>query len=461
MTWGEGDGLEGQDWTNDYSDNMLIYGGPKEGKTTIATAKIREMMDDDKTAICYVINTDKGFTKPAKFNGLDNENYRDRIKYFYVNTIKRAIEVMDAVKEEVQERANPNDIVLFDLLSWSWDEAQKEFVNEISGGEVVGFLTKAMNDKKKFGAFEGLQWGYIKKAEDMVSNSLSRNPICRVIALARTKDIKMSYKLGNKKQDIWYDIGVPDTRKDIAHEFATIVKIEKFSHEGEIYRRFMIVGSRDFDPDYQWHAYDTPDNFWEQFNAILGGKEVEPFNESLEPPTVESGLSDEDKKELVGCIKENFANKGFTKDEVIDMCGEQFEDVVDEIIHQGVDNGVIFVYGEGVYSFTDPTKAEPEPEQPKENLTENISLATIMVEIDKLDDGQGVNADSLLKNLTQYYDVKDVEAGLEALIDKGNIYETKDGKIKNTDSVVYQSKKKEESVEEPEVEEPEKEDDGW
>jgi len=146
MTWGEGDGLEGQDWTNDYSDNMLIYGGPKEGKTTIATAKIREMMDDDKTAICYVINTDKGFTKPAKFNGLDNENYRDRIKYFYVNTIKRAIEVMDAVKEEVQERANPNDIVLFDLLSWSWDEAQKEFVNEISGGEVVGFLTKAMND---------------------------------------------------------------------------------------------------------------------------------------------------------------------------------------------------------------------------------------------------------------------------------------------------------------------------
>ena len=455
---GYGDsGIDGQDWTTDFSNNILIYGGPKEGKTTVAACRIREMMDEDPKSICYVINTDKGFTKPAFYVGLNDPKYKDRIKYFYVNTIKRAIDVMTAVKEEVQERGNPNDIVLFDLLSWSWDEAQKEFVNEISGGEVVGFLAKAMKDPSTFGTFEGLQWSYVKKAEDMVSNSLTRNPICRVIALSRVKDVKVGYKIGKKKEDLWYNIGVPDTRKDIVHEFATIIKIEKFSHDGEIYRRFMIVGDRDCDPDFQWHAYDTPTNFWEQVDAIRGGKPVEP-NNAPEPKDVEE-LTEDDKTELVTCIKESFSNSDFTIDDILEACGEDYAEAVHEIIDQGLKLGKVFDIGGGLYSFNAPKpKEKPKPREVKDEPAP-ISNSVVIGEISKLDTGTGANVEALVKKMCQYYDKEDIMTAINAMLDKGTIFEPSAGMVKNTHEPMYVERKKEEPVKE--VAPVEEDDDGW
>lgn len=254
MTWeDEKPKLNTFDWTKDYSNNYLLYGDSKIGKTFLATYKIKTILETDPNAVAYVINTDKGFAKPAMQNGLDK--FKDRINYIYVNDIKGAIKIIADVKHVVK----PNDVILFDLISWTWEEAQKFFIDELSGNDPANFIKKALLDTKKFGMFEGTTWSFVKKLEDMVSNYLSKNPICNVIAISSVKDVSAEYAMSKKKADIWSDIGKPAGRKDMMYEFANIIKIEKNDQNS---RKFMIVGSRDTDVEFKWEEYTTPEDFW-------------------------------------------------------------------------------------------------------------------------------------------------------------------------------------------------------
>lgn len=248
------------DWTKLRPQNILIYGESKTGKTFLAASKIKQMLEANDDAQAWVLNTDMGFVEPALEIGLDK--YKDRVHYHYLQNIRQANEVF----KEIGPKIKPYDVLLFDLVSWIWDESQKEFINELSSGEPVGFIQKAMKDPKKFGTFEGMQWGYIKKVDDMISSKLTRNPICQVIGITSIKDVSVEYALNKKEQDIWVNIGAPAGRKDIMYEFATIVRIKK---EDKGKRSFMVVGTRSGDLDYKWHTFDEPEDFWTKLQGSL------------------------------------------------------------------------------------------------------------------------------------------------------------------------------------------------
>lgn len=250
-----------EDWTTYKTQNWLIYGYSKSGKTFVAVQRIKDRLDKDENAQAYIVNTDMGFVDPAIEIGLDQ--HKQRVHYHYVRDIKEAAQVMN----EINEKATPHDIVLFDLVSWIWDEAQKEFIQDLSGGNVAGFIQRALKDPKKFGLFDGMTWGYVKKFDDTVSSKLTRNTVCEVIGIAGHKDVTLSYKINKKKEDLWYEIGMPAGRKDIMYEFSNIIRIDK---EESGVRRYMIVGSRKGDTDYQWRSYTSAKDFWEKVEDQLG-----------------------------------------------------------------------------------------------------------------------------------------------------------------------------------------------
>jgi len=415
------------DWEDDDSNNILIYGGPKVGKTTLASLMIKKQFDGDPKCLAFIINTDKGFTKPAKFVGLGDPKYKGRIKYFYVNTIQRAIDVMNEIRTTVEERQNPNDVVLFDLLSWSWDEAQKQFVNELSGGEVVGYIAKAMKDPKKFGQFEGMQWGYIKKAEDMVTNYLTRNPICKVIALARVKDPTISYKLAGKKVDIWCHVGIPDGRKDLMHEFNTVVRVDKYKDGEDIKRKFIVMASRDGDPDYKWYAFTTPDSFVKQIEKLEGGMKVK------EKPLKDDTPSDKEvTQEVVECIKETFGDEqSFTMEDIVDACGNP--DIVSTILEQAVKAGKIFCDDNGSYSFDEPKETKKEVSEDREYTEEEIKRAEAII-FEQYDHEKKVaDANVVIQTYVDENLAIDMDEGVylvDTLVEKGLLVEPTIGVLK-------------------------------
>jgi hypothetical protein len=265
MAWGDVVKNENKlDWTKMVSDNYLIYGESKSGKTFLAASKAKDILEKDATAKCYVVNTDMGFTETALQVGMDK--FKDRIEYYYIKNVNDGIKVMT----EISDKAKENDVLIFELVSWIWEESQKEFVNELSNGEVVGFIKRAMKDPKTFGTFAGLDWGYIKKVDDMISSKLTKNPTCKVIATTSVKDVSVDYQMNKKKDDIWLEIGAPAGRKDIMYEFANIIRIKKIDEkDAPAKRQFMVVGTRRKNLPYVWNDYTSAEDFWSKFEGLV------------------------------------------------------------------------------------------------------------------------------------------------------------------------------------------------
>lgn len=241
------------DWTKNINKNYLIYGESKTGKTFVATYKIKQMLGKNPEAKAYIFNTDNGFTQPALQNGLDK--FAERIVYFPITDLQDTIVLINELKGKVK----PHDIILFDLVSWVWDESQKEFINQMGGSDVVNFVKRSMQDDKKFGMFTGIQWQFIKKLDDMITSVLAKYIPCTVICLARVKNIEMEYTISKKKPDVWMEMGRPDGRKDMMYEFSNIIRLIKNEKDD---RQFMIMGTRDKDSNYQLIDFKTAEEFW-------------------------------------------------------------------------------------------------------------------------------------------------------------------------------------------------------
>ena len=342
--------------------NMIIYGPQKTGKTYVAAEKAKEVLESNPDSTVYVINTDKGWSKPALQLGLDK--YKDRIVYEYVNTIKKALKVMQRFKETIK----PHDLIIFDLFSWVWDEAQKEFINEVSKGNLTGFIANASGDNSKFGEFSGMQWQYIKRLDDHLSNPLAKNPICNVIAICRSKDVSTGYKIAGKNEDIWCKLGIPDARKDIAYEFANVIRIHKFER-GE--RKFMVVASRDFDAEWKWRVYDDGKDFWRQVDAMYGGEFDLDKPQDEEGPKDYTKLSVEDKKDIRTKVAEAFKdNGGFTVEDVKELGMDVTSSAIKQILEEGVDGGKLLLDGIK-YSFP---KAVKEDKKIEEDIEEDVQI---------------------------------------------------------------------------------------
>lgn len=253
------------DWTQFISDNYLIYADSKVGKTFVAVAKIKELLDTNEKTVAYILNTDMGFAEPALKYKLNDEKYKGRIVYHQLIDLKKAVTTITDISKKITK----DDIILFDLYGWAWEEAQNEFIMELGGPNPIGFIARASEDPAKFGVFTGIQWNYVKKVEDLITAKLTKNPICKIIALTTVKDVSMDYAIGKKKKDIWCELGKPGGKKNAMYDFATTIKLEKEETPSGHKRKFMIVATRQEDTKRVWTYYTTGEDFWAKVKNLL------------------------------------------------------------------------------------------------------------------------------------------------------------------------------------------------
>lgn len=250
-----------KNWESLTPKNILIYGESKVGKTYAALELIKSEMAKNPQIKLYVINTDMGFSEPAKQLGLIE--YKDRIQYYYTSEIREATNIISELKKKVK----PQDYVLFDLVSWIWNEAQQEFIRILGGDDTVSFITNAMKDPKKFGLFTGIQWQSIKKIDAQVTNFLTRNLSCNIIGITGVKGTEMEDIMNKKTQGIYSKVGRPDGRKDLAFEFSTIIRI--FRDNENYNRSFVVTGTRAINlKDFVPVKYDEPKEMWKKLEEM-------------------------------------------------------------------------------------------------------------------------------------------------------------------------------------------------
>lgn len=250
-----------ENWEELTPKNILIYGESKVGKTYAALGLIKREMAKNPKIKLYVINTDMGFTEPAKQLGM--AEYKDRIEYYYISDIRDATNIISELKKKVK----PHDYVLFDLVSWIWSEAQQEFIRILGGDDTVSFITNAMKDPKKFGLFTGIQWQTIKKIDSQITNFLTRNLVCNIIGITGVKDTETEDMMNKKTQGIYSKVGRPDGRKDLAFEFSTIIRI--FRDDESYNRSFIVTGTRSVNlKDFVSVKYDEPEEMWKKLEEM-------------------------------------------------------------------------------------------------------------------------------------------------------------------------------------------------
>lgn len=248
-------------WEELTPKNILIYGESKVGKTYAALGLIKKELQKNKESKLYIVNTDMGFAEPAKQLGL--QELKDRITYYYVTDIRDAISIVSELKHKVKR----HDIVLFDLVSWIWSEAQQEELRQVSGDDPVNFMSNAMKDPKKFGMFTGKQWQTVKAVDSQVTGFLTRNLKCTIIGITGVKDTEVEDAMSKSTQGIYSKVGKPEGRKDLSFEFATIIRI--FRHNETFQRSFIVTGTRSVNlTDFTPIAYNSPEEIWETIEKM-------------------------------------------------------------------------------------------------------------------------------------------------------------------------------------------------
>jgi len=244
---------------------LVIYGDSKVGKTYVGVGKVKQKLKLDETATAWIFNTDMGFIAPAKEMGLNESPYVERIKYFTFNGIDEVVKIISDITPMIK----PNDIIMFDLVSWIWEQSQVEYLHKVAGDNVSEHIQDSSKNKNKFGMFSGMEWSAVKMIDKTVTKFLTSNLRCSVIGITSLKDVSMEYAMNKKIKDIWCKEGKPAGRKDLMYEFSTIIKIDK---RGKGKRGFLVVGTRNGDTDgTNWIDFTTAKDFWDK----LEGKENE------------------------------------------------------------------------------------------------------------------------------------------------------------------------------------------
>jgi len=248
------------EWYMTEKETILLYGGAKCGKTWAYCSIIERYIQNPETKV-YIINTDKGVSKTLKqyFNE-DSAKITERIVYEFATSIQEVISFVDEIKKVVKG----NDLIIIDLISDFWEMAQNSFMEEASGGNVVGWIEKMSKDMKSFGLFDGMKWQYIKKLDGYVIDKLITKAPCDVIGISSQKDLDVE-KVMNKgkiKSAEYESAGAkPAGQPTLGHRFNTIVYIGK-TEKGEKHY-FQIMGDRGAVTNQGMISFDK--NFWEVF----------------------------------------------------------------------------------------------------------------------------------------------------------------------------------------------------
>jgi len=247
------------DWIDDPKETLLIYGNPKTGKTWSYMSIIEDKISGGSDI--YILNTDGGVAKTLlQYFGDKSKDIRSKLHYYFLKDMKDVFETIDIVKKVIKKK----DVLIFDLMSDSWNFAQNSFIEELAGESIIGFIQRASRDQSKFGVFSAMQWQYIKKLETYVISNLIISPPCSmVIGICSSKDVQIEKAMSKMKKH-QYDLAGqrPAGSPDLAYNFNTIVYIGLM--EGK--RFFMIMGDRGTSIPPQMVTYER--NFWNKFQEI-------------------------------------------------------------------------------------------------------------------------------------------------------------------------------------------------
>jgi len=241
-------------------ETILLYGGAKCGKTWAYCSIIEKYLENPEAKI-YIMNTDNGVSKTLKqYFGEKSSKITERILYVFIASINDAIKNVDEIKKVVKQE----DLIIIDLLSDFWEMAQNSFMEEASGGNVVGWIEKMSKDTKTFGLFDGMKWQYIKKLDGYIIDKLITKAPCDVIGICSQKDLEIEKVLSkNKMKSQEYESAgaKPSGQPTLANRFNTIIYIGKTDRGEKHY--FQIIGDRGALTNQGMISFEK--NFWETF----------------------------------------------------------------------------------------------------------------------------------------------------------------------------------------------------
>lgn len=262
-------------------EKILIYADTKVGKTHAVASLIEAKLKENHNTKIYAIVTDAGFWKTVlrywRLRNLKTDVLKTQVVY------KPILDISDVfpVLTEIRAHANPDDWVVVDVMSDFWDRAQDKFVESCSTGNALDFtdlIVQAANDPAKFGVLTGMQWGYCKRLDNVISYYFVISPPCNIVCTATQKELggvaeaiageeKVKKSVGFM-YDAFKQVGFrPEGQKRLPYKFDDICYLSK-DQRGQHY--FVLVGSRDVDTKFERKPYGV--SFWEVFNAYKKSK---------------------------------------------------------------------------------------------------------------------------------------------------------------------------------------------
>ena len=261
-------------------EKILIYADTKVGKTHAIASLIEAKLKENHNTKIYAIVTDAGFWKTVlrywRLRNLKTDVLKTQVVY------KPILDISDVfpVLTEIRAQANPDDWVVVDVMSDFWDRAQDKFVESCSTGNAMDFtdlIVQAANDPSKFGVLTGMQWGYCKRLDNVISYYFVISPPCNIVCTATQKELggmaeaiageeKVKKSLGFM-YDSFKEVGFrPEGQKRLPYKFDDIVFLGKSPKQ----HFFVVVGSRDIDTDFKKKPYGV--SFWEVFSDYKKSK---------------------------------------------------------------------------------------------------------------------------------------------------------------------------------------------
>jgi len=247
------------EWFAEEKETILIYGNAKTGKTWAYCSFIEQIIA--KGGKIFIINTDNGVSKTLKqYFGDKSPTITQAITYYFISDLADIFEVV----REIKEKAQPKDLIIIDLISDFWEMAQNKFMEECSGGNIIGFIERMSKDIKTFGMFDSSKWNYIKKLDGYIIESLITRAPCNIIGVSAQKDldIEKAMNKGKTKSPDYEAAGAkPAGQPTLAYRFNTVVYIGKTERGEKHY--FQIMGDRGAVTNQGMISFDK--SFWETF----------------------------------------------------------------------------------------------------------------------------------------------------------------------------------------------------
>lgn len=249
---------------------MLLFGGPKVGKTKAVLDIARHLGPDDTM---FIIDSDNAFDRMLEGpsgeglgvreeyrGGVRDKEWEDDDGQLVVWHTKNWKEHKDALGKAF-DRAGRNDWVVVDSMTHLWDDIQEDYIRETWGVDLPEFLHAhrkkevAKDGKATPAAAMLVEWSYLNPQWNRTVATPVTEAGCHVLLIAEAKDVRTDGKDDRATKILYGDVGVkPSCQKRLGHQVQTVLVLESKRNS----YRFTTVGDRERDKvtDVEWGDED-------------------------------------------------------------------------------------------------------------------------------------------------------------------------------------------------------------